>query len=194
MASKLNTWDEIATRAGYSDPFEPTSDLIKDVMAVLNEAGYRPAETYLNAAKIEFASRNGIVCPSAQLAYRQAVRACKRGLGPAKHMEALPLPRLAELPDTQAPLVRGGPLWPRRFIVVTSWWLLREIEAAAARLGNASKVHPKGASLNLLVSKSDPTALGQHRSHVCTCEAADPAICPACALDEQVLAVQTLYG
>eukprot|EP00971_Amphidinium_carterae_P303235 6025372-Amphidinium_carterae.1 len=58
----------------------------------------------------------------------------------------------------------------RYLCVVASWWLLREIEAAALQVGD---VHISEqfmvATLNLAASKTDIAAKGALRSHGCSC-------------------------
>ena len=190
VESKRETWAKFARETGHSDPFDLSADLVFDVMSVLREAGYRSADAYLATAKTVFYERNGCMDSSTTLACRQASRACRRGLGPGKHTEALPLTRLQELPAGAEPWNPGGPCHPRRFLVIGSWWLLREIEAAGAQIAHF-RDDGKLKTLKLPVSKADPTAIGDERSHTCTCEAAARAICPACSLCSQAAYART---
>jgi hypothetical protein len=67
------------------------------------------------------------------LARKRANRAAKRNRGPGKHAAALPLSRLGDLQQVD-PSHSRGPAYPGRATRIASWWLLREIEAAGAKL------------------------------------------------------------
>ena len=45
---------------------------------------------------------------------------------------------VAQLEDCVDPVITGGPLHPRRFVVMGTWWLLREIEASLIRINQVS--------------------------------------------------------
>lgn len=64
----------------------------------------------------------------------RATRACKRGRGPAKQAQPLPMANLPQVSQQMAPVHPQGPQFPARATLVTSWWLLREIEASNAEI------------------------------------------------------------
>jgi hypothetical protein len=57
---------------------------------------------------------------------------------------------------------------PREFIILGCWWLTREIEISRAKIQDVELTDTK-ADWTLSTSKSDPCALGTHRSHSCIC-------------------------
>ena len=101
---------------------------------------------------------------------RDGVRACTRGIGPARQCGALDMKKVAALPDSQAALVAAGPPWPRDGALVGCWWAMREIELSTARCKQVKFFAGLGCGtceVDLPVSKSDPQALGKLRRHGC---------------------------
>ena len=62
-----------------------------------------------------------------------ASRSCRRGLGPPRRALALDVTLLAALPADPEPWTARGPLCPRNVVLVSSSWLLREIEVTSVR-------------------------------------------------------------
>ena len=101
-------------------------------------------------------------------------------------MRAAPLPfqQLRHLPGDDGPWTTGGPVFPRNLVVLGAWFMLREIEAAAARASHVDLVTSEvlgeaRVHWSLPASKTDQAALGVNRSHGCLCvDKADP-LCPA---------------
>eukprot|EP00971_Amphidinium_carterae_P339161 6476801-Amphidinium_carterae.1 len=98
----------------------------------------------------------------------RARRAVTRGQGGPVQRTLLPVDSFDKLWD--APLPDGGVLDVRYVKVVATWWLLREIEAAALRVRDVHlNEHLQVATLNLAASKTDIEAKGALRSHGCSC-------------------------
>ena len=95
---------------------------------------------------------------------------------------------VAGLELTDEPIVAGGPVAPTDFVVAGTFFLLREIELAAAKVEHV-KLSEDGLSVDWLLptSKTDPRAVGVTRSWDCCCyvESFRPA-CPVCALKRQL--------
>ena len=132
--------------------------------------------------------------PSAALqrAVLRARRACARGAGPPRHTAAMLVKELRALQDTPDPWSNGGPLHPRRTLVLGCWWLTREIELSNTLIEDIEWA-PDKATWNLSASKSDPRALGAARSHQCACGSAPNApdlvprtMCPVCCMRDQI--------
>ena len=159
---------------------------------MLHMANYRTAMAHVDQAVINFKENGGLPTPALERAVKRARRACARGAGPPKHSGALPLGRLHELPEQEAPWASQGPCHPRRVLLCGSWWLTREIEAGNALIEDITFT-TNSATWNLSASKADPRALGASRSHSCACGRAPgtPAVvpqslCPRCCLSDQV--------
>ena len=192
--SREKSWHELAIAAGFEDPFNLSVDLIHTVMGALDKAEYRSAELYLWTAKSLHIERGHEWTAQLAQAARRAKAACKRGRGPAKQAQPLPLSDLHRVQDQQEPFVRHGPCCPVRSTVLISWWLLREIEASFAKVHHIQFEH----SLKLVhwllpSSKTDWQALGCTRTHACACsDGIDPRICPYHQMVEQVRFATTL--
>ena len=188
--AKLATWVEIATAAGFEDPFEISENLVFTIVGCLKAAGYRSAESYMHLAKQHSVASGRVITDSTMISCARAARAAKRGRGPAKQASPIPLGKLAELSRSPAPLVAGGPVWPHRAVLTASWWLLREIEASNIRVGHVRLDMSSGtlvARILLPVSKTDISALGAWRAHQCMCgKGPKHPACPACIVKDQI--------
>ena len=131
--SRKSTWATLASRAGFSEPFCLQPNMIYAIMGAMDMAGYRSSELYLDTARQVHIEAGRPWTQQLALAARQARRACQRGRGPAKQAQPLPLRDLSNLTIGKESIANGGPLWPVRAMLLASWWLLREIEASAAR-------------------------------------------------------------
>ena len=108
---------------------------------------------------------------------------------------ALPFEKLHLLPSHHSPATTAGPMGPRNFVVVGSWWLTREVELSTARAAMVTLEAVAGggpiARWSLPASKNDPTALGTSRAHRCQCAAATGGtaspLCPVHAIWDQLL-------
>ncbi|CAK9106255.1 Uncharacterized protein SCF082_LOCUS49493 [Durusdinium trenchii] len=160
-ASRQKLWENLARTAGWTDPFRLDPTMIYTVMGALKVGGYRSAQLYLDAAKQCHISLGLAWDSQLQQAYRAAVRSCQRGIGHAKQASGLPLDKVADLPRWEQ-LVPGGPSQPVTATLLTSWWLLREIEASRARRKHISlNEDEQKVTWRLPSSKTDQAALDQ---------------------------------
>ena len=177
-ASRRALWAALASKAGYSEPFNLEPNMIYAVMGALNLAGYRSSELYLEAAKGVHIAEGCPWTQQLQQAAKAAIRSCKRARGPPKQAAGLPMHKLSRLnlPQQLAP---GGPSWPVRSTLLAAWWLLREIEASRAKKRHI-KVEPelRRITWRLPSSKTDQAALGAERTHTCSCAFSPPEMCP----------------
>lgn len=190
VASRLKLWAALANRCGYTDPFYLSPDSIFTIMGALKRGGYRSAQLYLEAAQAQHIASGLPWTAALQQARRAAIRSCGRYLGNPKQAGGLPLVRVAECTST-VPLVSGGPKWPGRAVLLASWWLLREKEAAQAkRMHIRLDEHAKTISWRLPSSKTDQAALGAVRVHSCSCTIGRSPICPYHLMVDQLQAIE----
>ena len=179
--SREKTWAILANEAGFADPFLVTPDLIFTVMGALEAGGYRSTELYLDAARQQHINRGYDWTQQLALSAKRATRACKRGRGPSKQAQPLPLEKVPSVPQQAKAVHPGGPLYPARATVLVSWWLLREIEASNAEISHIA-IDPENrlAHWRLPHSKTDWVALGATRTHACSCRSSSAidSICP----------------
>ena len=91
--------------------------------------------------------------------------------------QSLPLDTLAVsgLMLSDDPLVPGGPMAPIDWAVCGTFWMLREIELAAAKVGDVVILDDGfAAEWNLPSSKTDVRALGVRRRWECVCVCVAP--------------------
>ena len=118
------------------------------------------------------------------LHFKRVSRAAARGRGPSKQASEIPFLRLQELSDAPTPLSHLGPCHPRRFAVVSAWWMLREIEASNLTV-NCITLEESAAHILLPASKTDPSGTGTSRTLCCTCSSTPSSLCPFHVLELQ---------
>ena len=107
-----------------------------------------------------------------------------------------PLGRLSKLDGRDTPWVSSGPVGPRNMIVLGAWFMMREIEAANARVKDVV-VHVHGGRpkvvWSLPASKTDQKACGVSRSHGCICDGTPLPSCPGHAAWAQASLLRRLF-
>jgi hypothetical protein len=185
------TWCRLAD-AWQLPPIPITTKLVDCIAASLRRGGYRSAVNYFARARDEHLLQLGTpVSHLVSHAIRQAIRAVDRGALAQSPKEAFELEAFAGpansysvftnngqgSPSTPTPdsTVNGYPTsktFAVRFTVLGCWWLTREIEIAAATIGDVEVRHSdKTVRWRLPASKSDQAGRGVVRSHGCACKA-----------------------
>ena len=119
---------------------------------------------------------------------KDARRSVARNVGRCRQSRPLDILAVGNLPQQDAPLNDGGPIGPVDFAISGTFFLLREIEIAAAVLGNITFGSPEHSFVtwSLPSSKTDCRGVGVSRTLDCTCSiAALNGICPVAALLRQ---------
>ena len=133
-------------------------------MGALDGAEYRSTELYLDVARQRHIASGEVWTQQLALAAKRATRACKRGRGPAKQAQPLPMANLPQVSQQMAPVHPQGPQFPARATLVTSWWLLREIEASNAEIDHVDDcTDGRLIHWRLPSSKADWVALGANK-------------------------------
>ena len=183
-------WLRRAAQRGI-EAYPLTPESLKLAAGLLRKGGYRSAEMYLSTFKNAHIRLGHQWTEQHALEHAECTRAVRRGLGPPRQADALPLDQIVsiQVPE-EDPFEPAHTLAVSRDVaIVASWWMLREIELAAATIGQLTielRVDPHNTSndlcgravFNLPVSKSDYRALGKVRTHNCACPG--PA-CPVAA-------------
>ena len=175
--------------------------------ALLRQGGYRSASLYLYTLKNSHIRHGYEWNDQLGLELKDCLRAVRRGLGPPKRADALPLDAIANITiDEEDPLELAGQetATHRDAALVASWWMLREIELSSAILSqliiqvpgtesasSASEGHAScgRATFDLPVSKSDFRALGKRRTHCCACPSKACPVAAAIRLRAHAVAV-----
>jgi len=184
-ASLLRGWEHyhILAHRHLAEPpgtYPVTADSIIRVGSLFKKAGYRSFPNYLSAAK----ARHIEGPPPAEWTQlhdhtgKWVSRSVLRGIGPARQSCPFHFKRLCGLQKQSQPLVDGGPMQPMHLALLSTLFLLREVESGTANVSAWSFDHcDKELSWNLPGSKTDPLALGTTRTWGCLCELKDFA-CP----------------
>lgn len=187
-SAKLLLWDRLVKEAKLpAGAF--TAEHMWTVVSSLKAANFRSATSYLDVAKQRFLESGGIWTDELDLARKRLVRSCKRGLGPPSRAAPFPLWACREHPVEDAPFSKDGPIRPLAVCIISCWWLLREIEAAAASCVDVEDTTPSTCALHLSSSKSDTEAKGVFRELSCVCgqcpgtkSLVPQALCPVCII------------
>ena len=194
IVSLQKTWHRVSLQAGVREPFQLNPTVMFTVTGILKRAQYRSAANYLCAARRAHLEAGHPWGPQHEQAFKQAVRAARRNLGPPKQAEAVPLDVMSAFTDP-APAAPLGPLWPGAACLLASWWFVREIEASHAQISHLRwEASTQTVYWRLPNSKTDPTALGTERAHACCCKATGTAMCPFHRLQGHVRQVQEKFG
>ncbi|CAK0883204.1 unnamed protein product, partial [Prorocentrum cordatum] len=183
---------------GEATPALPLSaETVYAVAACFKQGGYRGLPAYMAKAKEAHTLAGWPWDEQLDLARRKATASVLRGLGVAR--QSAPVDLNAAVKAVREGSVHLGPLAPVgwvNFLIVASIFVMREIEAAFAKVGHVTLNRAeRKVSLRLPVSKRDPRAVGCTRTWGCTC--ASPLsreLCPYCAADEQLGMLRDMFG
>ena len=112
------------------------------------------------------------------------VRSIERGMGPSVLKDAFKVEDLGPKMNSEGGqpriLALDEVVKPEYMVLCGAWWFTRGIEASAAKRRDVRiDTERQEVSWNLPVSKRDPKALGEERTHGCMCaEHAGSALCP----------------
>jgi hypothetical protein len=189
--SQLKAISRIAEAANF-ELLPITREKVAIIGGALKAANYKSANLYLVRYKRAHVEAGYAINDELLFVLRSAKRAAQRGTGATKKAAVFDVELVAQVEDCVDPVVTGGPLHPRRFVVMGTWWLLREIEASLIRINQVSlKADGVTVTLDLPVSKTDPDGRGFVRAHSCPAAgwaACGSQSCPACTVRAQVAA------
>ena len=198
--SKLAVAEDIARLAGFSQLYPLSERLIVTVGAALMAASYSSGASYVAELRLRHVELDFGVGPALSRRFAKVTDALERGLGPkAKAPEVTP----GQIPRN--PLTsEGGPvIGSLRAFVVSSAWLLREIEVAdldATPRSIRLLEDGHGVELLLPMSKSDQRGNGAARCLACHCglgwrDGAPPEFtCGPCSLRKQLQVLEETFG
>ena len=194
--NKLKLAEKVANTAGHGDLYPLSEDIILDVAACFKGASYSSGYAYLAEMKLRHIEL-GFATPPWMLRLLGKCRtSIERGMGvqqAAATFSFVALARARAEGDSQS----------ARSLIISTWWLLRELEASNVRIHITHvRKTSKGMILNLPVSKTDTRGIGAERCLPCLCGqkagkelgAMDSWSCPACTLKAQLEESLTAHG
>ena len=202
QASLWNTWTTLTTAWGLP-PIPITRELLLSVGASMKHAGYRSHKNYFyKAAQVHRETLGQDIPPDLHLLMQKILRSIKRGQGPTPFKDAFELELFHAPLQRRLDIIRSGDWFNDRFAarditLIACWWMLRGIEAAAARFQHIW-FHETNLTrfvyFTLPVQKNDPTGLCVTRGHPCTCKTGEPnALCPFHAMQRHMKRINHLF-
>ena len=159
---------------GHDEVLPLTPDKITAVGAAIKKARYKGPKKYMTAIKQHHIAAGW---PWSDLLAQAAHRynlTTTRGLGPSRQSEPLPFGRLAQLDLDEKCFKQKMPANPAAVITLSTFYLLRELEMAAAKVSDILVVNKDmEVRLRLSMSKNDPSAKGTERPWRCVCSEPD---------------------
>ena len=185
--SLFNTWRTLASAWGLP-PIPITKKLLLSIGASMKYAGYRAPKNYFyKAAQVHREMLEEDLPPHLHSLMQKILRSITRGQGPTPFKDSFELELFHVKLTRQPGSIRPGQWFTDRFAarditIIACWWMLRGIEAAAAKLQHIwfheSNIN-KFAYFTLPVQKNDPTGQCVSRGHPCICQTGSPnALCP----------------
>ena len=182
--SRVRTWTDVC-HAWAQEPWPITAEKLRMVAASFRRGGYRSAQNYFDSATTYQEHFLGIVVePLLRKAMRRYTRAVTRGLPGARLKAIFPFDLLAKLAAVLEPahLEPWSP-WNSAHavdaMILAVWFMLREIEFAAARTQDID-VLPGAVVLRIPLHKvatGGETELTERRLQ-CACRASVLPLCP----------------
>ena len=182
--SRVRTWVDLC-QAWAVEPWPISLEAIRNVAASLRRGGYRSAQNYFDAAvTYQERFREQAVDPLLKKAMRRYTRAVLRTLPGSRLKAVFTVDRLAALLTTRdAPAARAWSPWTSAHaadaLLLAAWFMLREIEFAAAR---TQDLEAAGGTVTLRVPLHKSATGGQTeltmRQLRCACRAAVAPLCP----------------
>ena len=185
-SSLATTWKDYHQKASAARPAEQrrpvfplTPSTLADVAALTKLDNFRAFAHYLSWAKAEHIRQGYSWTQQLDLEGRDAGRSVNRGLGSARQSAAFQLEDLVPMLDAPPRNIANEPVFPAHVAILASLWVLREIEAAWACVGDLTvDTIALTVAWHLPVSKTDPRAKAVSRSWGCLCRALQSGLCP----------------
>ena len=158
----------------------------------LKQGHYRSIKVYFSAiVGHQMRALGAGVAPDIQRCISDSTRSALRGAGPSRLKEHYHVPVLKRVIEREARPEGFDPANPAHMgdvLLLCAWWMLREVESAAAQLGHVSM--NQGAmevTLMLPVQKNDTQGMLCSRTLKCACRAARQDLCPYHAMKRHLL-------
>ena len=140
---------------------------------------------YAGAAKADHLEQGFPWSNSLQHAWKKALRASTKGIGPPERATPFPVLQLADIPSDPKPVHDQGPTHPRRATILCGCWMLRHIEAANLKAGDV-RLGIDSAMIHLRNSKGDTQGLGTSQILDCRCQQVGRNLCPFCLMTDHI--------
>ena len=196
------TWSKLATAWGLQ-PIPITRQVLLSIGASMKHAGYRSPKNYFyKAAQIHRETLEEDLPPHLHSLMQKILRSIKRGQGPTPFKDSFEI-ELFNIQLTRTPGIARPGHWftdtfaARDITLIACWWMLRGIEAAAAKLQHVwfhETNVTKFAYFTLPVQKNDTAGQCVSRGHPCLCRTGEPnPLCPYHAIQRHTKRLQYIF-
>eukprot|EP00435_Cladocopium_sp_Y103_P021389 s227_g5.t1 len=191
VQSRLRTFRALAA-VWELPPFPITVEVIKAVSASFKKGGYRSAHLYFQAAvQHQIRVMGEPVSALVHACIRDMCRSIRRGLGPSRLKDVFPLAALEQIPPgpSEEPFDLSNLTHFKDVMLISSWFMLRELELAAAC---ASHLSLSGDLVTLLVPthKTETAGNSTYRALRCVCRVRQIDLCPWHASERHLVRLQ----
>jgi hypothetical protein len=177
-----------------SEPFPVTQHSLIAVSSILFAANYRSGPNYIARAKDKHRELGHLWTSDLQWAERKVNRAFARGSGADRQSAPLD-PTMVSTAIGLLPVLPQGLHDPARCILIGSFFLLREMELAAARVGDLTlDLVKRTVTLRLPISKTDQGGAGTSRVWPCCCLGTSAVPCAFCCMRCHVESLALKFG
>ena len=196
------TWSKLATAWGLQ-PIPITRQVLLSIGASMKHAGYRSPKNYFyKAAQIHRETLEEDLPPHLHSLMQKILRSIKRGQGPTPFKDSFAI-ELFNIQLTRTPGTARPGHWftdtfaARDITLIACWWMLRGIEAAAAKLQHVwfhETNVTKFAYFTLPVQKNDTAGQCVSRGHPCLCRTGEPnPLCPYHAIQRHTKRLHYIF-
>ena len=198
-SARWSTWVAFhrAMADNDEDPLPLTADKVVRAASCFKEGGYRSFRNFMSKAKEMYIFAGLEWTDILKTIVRKATLSVERGMGPARQSAPFDVNELLNFASTPSVCrTPGAPIGWSHLIVIGTFFVMREIEIAAALAAHVRiDVDKQVVHLRLPASKTDVTGVGCSRSWACLCRDGHrrPA-CPYHAAVEQLVLLKTLFG
>ena len=198
-ASKLSLAEDLATRAGFTQIFPLTEEVLDAVAAALLMAGYTSGFGYITELRLKHQELDFPLGPALLRKLAHIEDALNRGQGPPSRA---PEVRPSEIPRSPFDSETNEMVGATRSFITASAWILREVEMSDldASPRNIELVSSTAVALKLPMTKTDQRGIGAVRTLECHCklgrydDAPADRSCGPCAVRTQLRALETQFG
>ena len=174
---------EAVCRAWSVEPWPLSRSSVRAFGASLKAGGYRSVAVYFSAITgHQLRTMWQPPSPEVKQCMQDTKRAVLRGAGPSRLKDFFHVPDLVAVLEGHEDIVGFEATRPRHMaetLLLSSWWMLREIEAANAQVGHVSWNDSRGeVTLMLPVQKCDTQGLLCCRTLRCACRISRQTLCP----------------
>ena len=112
VATKLDTWADVAAAAGFNDPYSLDVDMVYHIAACLWKAGYKSLDSYLAVAWQEMIIKHGCISDSLAFHFKRISNQHLEGTDRPSKLQSFPFSGFQNLAIPKPPWPLSGRATP----------------------------------------------------------------------------------